>query len=156
MAEQETIKDVIEGAVQREINAQKVYSDLSGRVENDSSKDVLLGLVKQEKGHQEILERYLRGELKGGMLGRENVPDYKIAEHFDQTEITPEMDLKDIFLLAANREKTSVEFYTQLSDVHPEGEIKSLLKRMASEEQGHKEKMERLYTEVAFPQTDGG
>lgn len=156
MAEKETLKGIIEGAIQREINAQETYTDLVGKVDSDASRDVLEGLVKQEKGHQEILERYLRGELEGGLMDRGNVPDYKIAENFDQTEITPQMELKDIFLLAAGREKTSHELYLHLSDIHPDGEAKALLARMATEELSHKQKMELLYSEVAFPQTDGG
>lgn len=156
MATQQTIKELVEGAVQREINAQRVYGDLAGKASDDAARDALQGLVKQEKDHQEILERYLSGQLEGGMLGRSEGADYKIAEHFDQTEISPDMELKDIFLLAANREMASNEFYLQLSQAHPEGEVKSLLERIAAEELGHKHKMESLYNEVAFPQTAGG
>ncbi len=156
MATQHTIKELVEGAVQREIDAQRAYSDLAGKANDDAVRDALQGLVKQEKGHQDILESYLRGELAGGMLGRSEEADYKIAERFDQTAISPDMELKDVFLLAAGREKASHEFYLQLSQVHPEGEVKSLLERIASEELGHKHKMESLYNEVAFPQTAGG
>lgn len=156
MTNQQTIRELVEGAVQREINAQRAYSDLAGKVNDDAARDALQGLVKQEKSHQEILERYLRGELGGGMLGRSDVADYKIAERFEQTQITPDMELKEVFLLAANREKASYEFYLQLSKAHPEGEVKSLLERIADEELGHKHKMEFLYNEVAFPQTAGG
>jgi len=34
--------------------------------------------------------------------------------------------------------------------------VKDLLNKMASEELKHKEKMEYLYTNTAFPQTAGG
>ncbi len=156
MTTQQTIRELVEAAVQREISAQRAYGDLAGKVSDDAARDALQGLVKQEKGHQEILESYLSGQLEGGMLGKSNVADYKIAEHFDQKEISPDMELKDIFLLAAGREKASHEFYLQLSQVHPKGEVKSLLERIASEELGHKHKMESLYNEVAFPQTAGG
>ncbi len=156
MATQQTIRELVEGAVQREINAQRAYSDLAGKANDDAARDALRGLVKQEKDHQEILESYLRGELGGGRLGESEAADYKIAERFEQSAITPDMDLKDIFLLAAGREKASHEFYLQLSEAHPDGEVKSLLERIAVEELGHKHKMESLYNEVAFPQTAGG
>jgi rubrerythrin len=70
--------------------------------------------------------------------------------------MTPDMNLKDVFLLAANREKASHEFYLSLARIHPAGKARRLLRRLASQELGHKHKVEFLYTEVAFPQTDGG
>ncbi len=156
MATQQTVKELVEGAVQREINAQRAYADLAEKASDDSARDALRGLVKQEKDHQEILESYLRGEYGGGMLGKSETADYKIAERFEQSAITPDMELKDIFLMAAGREKASHEFYLQLSEAHPDGEVKNLLERIAAEELGHKHKMEFLYNEVAFPQTAGG
>ncbi len=85
-----------------------------------------------------------------------HVVDYKIAERLDQPEISPNMTLREIFLLAANRERMSHEFYVSLAEVHPAGEVKKLLKRLATQELQHKQRVELLYTQVAFPQTDGG
>jgi rubrerythrin len=66
------------------------------------------------------------------------------------------MDHKDVFLVAAEREKASHEFYTKLAALQPEGELKQLLAKLAQEELAHKEKAEYLYCNAAFPQTDGG
>ena len=82
--------------------------------------------------------------------------DYKIAEHLDQPQISPDIKLKDVFLLAANREKASHEFYLSLAQIHPAGEVKRLIEELAAQELEHKQQVEFLYTEVAFPQTDGG
>jgi rubrerythrin len=103
-----------------------------------------------------MLEQYQRGELKAGTLSREQIIDYKIAEHLDQTAVSPDMHLKDVFLLAANRELHSHELYLVLAGLHPPGEAKRLLEELATQELDHKQKVEFLYTEVAFPQTDGG
>jgi rubrerythrin len=46
--------------------------------------------------------------------------------------------------------------YEHLAGMHPEGEVKNLLKQLAKEELSHKEKVEYLYANTAFPQTDGG
>ncbi|HEY78007.1 MAG TPA: hypothetical protein G4O09_02730, partial [Dehalococcoidia bacterium] len=82
--------------------------------------------------------------------------DYKITEHLEQPKIYPEMHLKDIFLLAASREKASHELYLGLAEIHPEGQVRKLLEELAAQELEHKQQLEFLYTEVAFPQTDGG
>jgi rubrerythrin len=113
-------------------------------------------LAQQEKGHQNLLEQYLRGEIKEGALSRGQTVDYKIAEHLDQPKVYPDMDLKDIFMLAALREKASHELYLSLAEIHPVGKARELLEELASQELGHKLQVETLYNEVAFPQTDGG
>ena len=156
MATQFTLKDILENAIRKEIDSQLLYTSLSQKVEDETVKDVLQELVGQEKGHQELLERYLRGEIKEGTLSYEQSIDDKIAEHLDQPEIAPDIKLKDVFLLAADLEALAHEFYLSLAGIHPAGEMKELLEGLADQELKHKQQVELLYTEVAFPQTDGG
>ena len=151
-----TVNRILEIAIQKEIESQHLYNELSQKVTNDTAKDTIQQLSQQEQRHQNVLEQYRQGKLKGGILGGGQVIDYKIAEHFDQPEISPNMQLKDIFLLAANREMHSHDLYRALAGLHPAGEMKKLLEELASQELEHKRKMEFLYTEMAFPQTDGG
>jgi rubrerythrin len=151
-----TVTDVLKKAIQKEIESQRLYTNLSQKMTDQAAKDALARLVQQEKGHQNLLEQYRRGEITEGVLGRGQVIDYKIAEHLDQPEMTSDMNLKEIFLLAANREKASHEFYLSLARIHPAGRTRRLLLKLASQELGHKQKVEFLYTQVAFPQTDGG
>jgi rubrerythrin len=156
MVTQLTVTDVLKKAIQKEIESQRLYTDLSQKMIEQAAKDAFGKLSQQEKGHQNLLEQYLRGEITEGVLSRGQVIDYKIAEHLDQPEMTSDMNLKDVFLLAANREKASHEFYLSLAGIHPPGKARRLLKKLASQELEHKRKVELLYTEVAFPQTDGG
>lgn len=151
-----TVERILKKAIQRERESQHLYRRLGHKVKDKAAKDALRQLVSEEMEHEDVLRKYLAGKLEGGALSKSQVLDYKIAEYFEQPKITPEMRLKDIFLLAANREKASHEFYLSLAALHPKGEVKRLLERLASEELGHKQKMEFLYTETAFPQTDGG
>ncbi len=151
-----TVGDVLQTGIQREIEAQRLYTDLGRRVKEPAAQFALSTLVQQEKRHQEILQRYLGGGLGGGALDPKQVIDYRIAEHLEAPALTPDMKLSDIFLVAANREKASCDFYTSLADLHPDGETRLLLRKLASEELGHKQKVESMFTEVAFPQTDGG
>ena len=156
MTTQLTLEHILKGAVQKEIQSQEFYFDLSNRVVEENVKFALQELAKQEKDHEELLESYLQGKLEEGALDIEQVVDYKIAEHLDQLEISPQMELKDVFMLAAEREKVAHEFYLCLAGIHPVGEVRKLLEELASQEMSHKHKVEFLYTEVAFPQTDGG
>lgn len=151
-----TLKEVLEKAIEKEVQSRLLYIDLSQKVGDEAAKDAFQELAQQEQGHQRLLEKYLHGELKEGVLSRGEVINYKIAEKLDQPETSPDMALKDTFLLAANREKASHEFYLSLAGVHPAGETKRLLEELAAQELKHKQRVEFLYTEVAFPQTDGG
>ncbi len=156
MAAQLSLRDVLDKAILKEIESQRLYTDLSQKVKDNSARTVFQDLTRQELGHQSLLESYLRGELKEGALSVRQVVDYKIAEQLDQPEVSPDMKLGDIFLLAAGREKAAHDFYTGLAQIHPAGEVKKLIEKLAAQELKHKQRVESLYTEVAFPQTDGG
>jgi rubrerythrin len=156
MAIECTLSHILEMAIQKEIESRRFYSELSRKVTDDAAKGVLRQLSQQEQRHQKVLEQYRPGDLKSGTLNEAHTIDYKIAERFDQPRISPDMELKDVFLAAANREKHSHELYLALAELHPAGQARELLEELASQELEHKHKMEDLYTQVAFPQTDGG
>ena len=151
-----TVEDVLKKGIDRELESQRLYRDLVTRVKRPGAQYAFSVLVRQEEEHQALLDKYLTGGLKTGVLNIRQVIDFRIAEYLDQPEVNPEMGLPDIFLVAANREKKSNDFYTSLAKIHPEGEVKLLLLKLASEELGHKQKVESMYSDVAFPQTDGG
>ena len=62
-----------------------------------------------------IGDELLRGEIGAGDLIKGHPLDYKVSEHFEQPEISPDLKLKDIFLLAASREKAAHELYLDLA-----------------------------------------
>jgi rubrerythrin len=156
MEKQLTLKEVLEGAIQKEIMSRFLYIGLRQRVKKQASRDAFQALAEQEEVHQRILEDYLHGRFKEGSLSSSVVVDYKVADYLDQPDISPTMELKDVFLLAANKEKTAHDLYTTLAGIHPNGYVKRLLEDLAFQELEHKNRIENLYTEVAFPQTDGG
>lgn len=150
------LSNLIDIAIQREIEAFEFYRALGQKVHDKSAKESLDSLAKEEKKHREFLEAYKAGKLGADALRLNNVVDYKIAEHLDKPDLQKDLESKDVYLVAAHRELNSYNFYAGLAAIHPEGEIKEMLSRMASEEKKHKEKVEYLYTNTAFPQTAGG
>ncbi len=156
MTGQLTVNDILEKAIQKEIESQELYRDLSGKMENEAARDILGKLVQAEEKHEETLRKYRQGELGEGTLKGEQTLDYRIAEHLEPPEITHDMKLDEVLLLAANREKVSHELYLSLAAEHPAGQVKELIEKLASQELEHKHIVEYLYNEVAFPQTDGG
>jgi len=155
------IEKVLRTAIRKEKEAREFYLDLKGQVDDPSTQDTLNFLADEELKHREFLENYLNGDLKEGTLRLSDVVDYKIAEHIEddpeeKADMEGPMTPRKAFLVAARKESQAHLFYRDLSEIHPSGPIKDLLLRMANEELKHKEKMEYLYANTAFPQTEGG
>ena len=151
------IERVLRIAIRKEKEARSFYLELSGRVDDPSTKQALEFLAEEEAGHQEFLEKYLRGDIPEGALKLSEAVDYKIVEHQEEEpDESGPLNPEKAFLLAVNREKAAHEFNMSLSKLHSKGAVKDLLMKMASEELRHKEKMEHLYANTAFPQTSGG
>jgi rubrerythrin len=79
-----------------------------------------------------------------------------VVEHTERPEIRKGMTTRDVYLVAAAKELAAHNLYQELAAIHPGGAVKDMLLRMAREELKHKEKVEYLYTNTAFPQTAGG
>jgi len=151
-----TLQEVIDQAILREEEACAFYRTLMDRVADAVSRDTLSFMALEELKHKEMLERYARGELGEGALTLREVVDGRVVEALGSPGLTESLDHKEIFLVAAEREKASHAFYTHLAALQRDGELKQLLTKLAQEELAHKEKAEYLYCNAAFPQTDGG
>ena len=154
--EDKRLGDYIDIAIQREIEAYEFYTNLKDKVEDKGAKDALSLLAGEEIKHRKFLEKYRDGGFGSEGLRMNHPLEYKIAEHMDKPDLEKNVASKDVYLVAAHRELNSYNFYKGLADLHPEGELKDIFTKIASEELKHKEKVEYLYTNTAFPQTDGG
>lgn len=150
------IAAILEMAIKKEEEAYEFYSSLLDVVKEGEAKETLQFLASDELKHKTFLEDYRKGGLGPEALRLSAVVDYRIAEHLEKPDAAGSMKSKDVYLIAAHRELHSYNFYTSLANVHPEGKAREVLLRMANEEAKHKEKMEYLYSNTAFPQTDGG
>ncbi|MBE9546502.1 MAG: ferritin family protein [Proteobacteria bacterium] len=153
---EKNLGSLIDIAIEREEEAYGFYMGLHDRIEDKSVKDTLKFLADEEQKHKEFLVSYREGRYGSDSLRLTDVVDYKIAEYLEEPDIKKDMDSKDVYLVAAHRELQSYNFYKALADLHPDGEAKKMLLKMANEEMKHKEKVEYLYSNTAFPQTAGG
>jgi rubrerythrin len=150
------LAQIIDKAIGREEEAFAFYMKIQGIVEDPTAKDTLGFLANEEKKHREFLVAYRDGKIGGNNLRMTEVIDYKIAQFLDAPDVKKNSSSQEIYLIAAHREMNSYNFYKGLSEAQPAGEVKDMLQRMANEEMKHKEKVEYLYTNTAFPQTQGG
>jgi rubrerythrin len=150
------LSEVIDLAIQREEEAYDFYMDILIKLEDPSIKDTIEFIANEEKKHKAFLVNYREGDYGPDALRMTDVVEYKISEYLEEPEITKETKREDIYLIASHRELRSHRFYTELANMHDANNIKEMLLKMANEELKHKEKMEYLYANTAFPQTAGG
>ena len=150
------LEEIINLAINREEIAYAFYQSLLIRVKDNTAQETLEFLSQEEQKHKEFLERYRAGEYGAAALRMSAVVDYHVAEHLEKPDIDKNMETKDVYLVAAHREQASYNFYTALAGIQPAGEVQEILNKIAIEELKHKEKVEYLYANTAFPQTDGG
>ena len=151
-----TIADVIDLAIQREEDAYHFYMDIHSKVQDAGVRDTVEFIAGEEKKHKAFLVGYRKGDYGTDALRMADVIEYRVAEYLDEPEISKGSSSQDVYLMAAHREGRSHQFYTELANMHADSELKTMLKKMANEELKHKEKMEYLYANTAFPQTSGG
>lgn len=154
--EEKRLGDYLDIAIQREEEAHEFYTGLLGRVNDAAAREALQLLAGEELKHRDFLVRYRDGGYSSEGLRMNSPIDYRIAEHMDSPDIEGDLQSKDVYLVAAHRELNSYNFYTALAALHPQGELKDMFTKIASEELRHKEKVEYLYSNAAFAQTDGG
>ncbi len=156
MMENQKLLSLLEKAIQKEQESYDFYMDLYGRVDDLAARETLKFVAAEEQQHKENLLKYREGKYGPEALPLTAVVDYRIAEYLMRPDVEKNMQSKEAYLVAAHREKISHEFYLSLANLQPEGQVKDFFLRMAQEELRHKEKMEYLYANTAFPQTSGG
>jgi rubrerythrin len=152
----QSLQSLIEIAIKKEEEARVFYLGLSDLVEDALAKETLKFLAGEEQGHKEFLQAYLKGEMKFTALAMDTPVDYHIAQYAAKPDLKKNMNSSEVYLVAAHREWNSYMFYTGLAEAQPAGEVKEMLLQMANQELKHKEKVEYLYSNTAFPQTAGG
>lgn len=150
------VSDIIAIAIKREEEAYDFYLDIHAKVADPSLRQTLEFIAGEEKKHKAFLVSYRDGNLGTKALKMSDFIDYKVSEYLEEPDIDGELKPEDVYLVASHRELRSFHFYTELANLHADGEIKEMLLKMANEELKHKEKMEYLYANTAFPQTAGG
>ncbi len=154
--ETQNLQSVIEQAIKNEEEARTFYLGLFDLVQDPLAKETLKYLAGEELLHKEFLQAYLKGEKKFIALGMDATIDYHIAQYAAKPDPKKNMNSSEVYLVAAHREWNSFKFYTGLAEAQPAGEVKEMLLQMANQELKHKEKVEYLYSNTAFPQTAGG
>jgi len=152
--ESNPLKNILQTAIQREIDAYNLYSTTAQKVEDTTAKEVLEELAQQEVGHRNRLEALLKGGAFR-VLSRtqaRKVEDLKITDHLIEVPLEADSDLQDILIVAGKRERASHDLYAALAQVSEDADTRKLFEFLANEELGHKRRVETLYEELFYPE----
>jgi rubrerythrin len=143
MMDEKKFKEMIQFAIQREIESMDFYDKASKMVKHSGTKDLFLDFIKQEEGHKRKLEEVLAGKIALGKI--EKIPNLKISDYMVETELKPDISYGDILRIAMKREERSVKLYTDLNEKNQDENFRNLFTFLIQEESKHKYYIEKLY-----------
>ncbi len=140
---------IIQSAITQEEMSHDFYLRLADLVSHQETKDILEFLAKDELEHKAFLMSCFTSQ--GCKLTGE-AKNVHLAEMLEAPAINPDLSPKEALVIAMKREEGSHRFYQTLAALQPPGEIQAFLEKMAQAELKHKEKVEYLYDNAAFPE----
>ncbi len=143
------LQPLIEQAIRQEELSHEFYTRLAKLVTHQETRETLEWLAKDELEHKAFLESCL---TPSGCALAGHAQDTHLAEVMKTPAITSEMTPKEALMVAMKREESAYHFYQRLATLQPPGDARVFLEKMAKMELGHKEKVEYLYANVAFPE----
>ena len=134
----DSVDEILEFAIAREVEANQLYTYMAGRMENPEMRKVCEDFAKEELEHKAKLELEVmkRGEV---------VHDFDISNYMLDVGNKMDMDYKELLVLAIKKEEISVDLYTDLAAVVKDKESHEALLSLAEEETEHKLRFENEY-----------
>lgn len=143
----EEYKKVISMAVGNEIEAYDFYTAAGEKVENAGLKSIFKDLAAEEKKHQDFLQGLL---TQAKPMKFDENEDYKIAESVEAPKLSITMKPADAMALAMKKEEEAMAMYAELAKASADKDQKEMFEALSRMEQGHKVKLEGVYSEMAY------
>jgi len=141
MAELQSDSEILEFAIAKEIEANKLYTALAQRVTDPFFRNLFNDLAVEELDHKAKLELEV---IKLGRTVQPPRPDL-IPEHeyiISDTDEPLDMDYRDLLMLGIEKEESSFRIYVELFADTQDPQSRELLLAIAQEEVKHKLRFE--------------
>lgn len=141
------LKDIIEFAIEKEIEAADFYKEASQEADTSANREMFDSFSKEEKKHQTLLENLLSEDLDQSVAAYkfEWIPDIKRSNYLVDIEYRKGMDYRDMLLLAMKREEKALALYNDLEGKSEAEAQKKIFKILSQEEAKHKLALETMY-----------
>ena len=146
---EQEMKALIQQAIDLAKSSREIYLTMANLVERPETKEMFQYLARNEEFHKKFFQKILDEAVCPLEVPLE---DTHVSEFLKCPHITRKMSPKEALVLAIKREETLHKFYKYLENIQPPGEIRNLLKEMVLIKLEHKEKLEYIYDDVAFPE----
>ncbi len=146
----EEARKILMSAIDDEVEAYNYYKNVEERVKDPALKKLFEDLAGEETQHRELLESFLTKDPAEFKWKASR--DYKVADTLETPKLTEDLTPKDGIVIAIKKEQLAMDMYNELADLSPDAEQERLFTQLANMEEGHKARLEDLYTEAAFPE----
>ncbi len=143
-------KRIISLAIDREVESYTFYRTISDKVKDAGLKRIFNELAGEETKHREFLE----GLLSKGTTSFhfDTHKDYKVTDSMPSPKLSADMKPIDGLLLAIKKELEAMQMYNQLANSSTDADQKKMFTELATMEKGHKNRLEDIYTNMAYPE----
>ncbi len=150
MGQFDSVEEIIDFAIAREVESRDFYMQLAERMENPAMRKVFENFAIEEFGHRLKLEAIQRGEI---LLVEEQVKSLDIADYVVDVEPRPDMDYTDALVLAMKKEKAAYRLYLDLAAMAEDEELTDMFLSLAQEEAKHKLRFEIEYDDTVLKES---
>jgi rubrerythrin len=145
MSEQRAFEEIVQGAIQGEIESYELYTRAVNLAQSDQVRVTLQELAREEQAHKTALERLLadpQAALDGMLQFQEAlIRERKTADSMPFKVLSPDSTLEDVCVFASRKEQQAYELYRGLAE-RSRDETREILEVLAQEELRHKSVVE--------------
>lgn len=146
--DQKRFTQIINTAIDREVEAYTFYKSVADKVKDKSLKKLFDELAGDEKKHREMLQNLATKDAK--QIHFSPSKDYKVSDTLASPPLTPDLKPIDGLVLAIRKELDAMQMYSRLAETAADTAEKSLFTELANMERGHKARLEDIYVNMAF------
>ncbi len=142
----DTVDKILDYAIEKEEDAAQFYTDLAGKMDRPSMKEVFQSFAREEKGHKAKL---ISVKEEKRLLGAEKkIQDLKIGDNLVDIDMSGEMSYQEALIVAMKAEKAAFKLYHDLAQATDNADLQQLFLDLAQEEAKHKLRFEIEYDDL--------
>jgi rubrerythrin len=144
-----TFAEAISFAMMREEESHEFYKDLAGKTQDIFMKEIFMDFAQEEINHLKTLKDLdARGleRIYGNIV--KNIDALNVSETLKDTTAAPDMDFRELLVVAMKREEISRRLYSFLAEISEDNDLSLLFVGLAKEEAKHKLRIEKAYHQL--------
>jgi len=140
-----SIDDIVDYAIEKEIEAAIFYEEAARNIELAGASQVLKGYAAEERKHEQILRDLKENKAKITQYKFEKIQDIKRSDFLVEMTYRSDMNYEELIRLAMKREEKANKLYLTLVQSTDDDEHAQFFQMLAQEELKHKNSLEKLY-----------